>query len=47
MIDGYRYAFIGQSDGSLAAGVGVLIATNTGLWLLCRWMFASGYKLKE
>ncbi|MDP6353420.1 MAG: ABC transporter permease [Alphaproteobacteria bacterium] len=47
MIDGFRYAFIGQADGSLAVGVAVLIVTNAGLWLLCRWMFASGYKLKE
>ena len=46
MIDGFRYGFIGVADGSLAAGVAVMAAVNGGLWALCHWMFASGYKLK-
>lgn len=46
MIDGFRYGFIGHADGNLAAGVGVLVATNAALWLLCWWMFARGYRLK-
>ena len=46
MIDGFRYGFIGHADSSLATGILALLAVNTGLWLLCYWMFASGYKLK-
>ena len=46
MIDGFRYAFIGHAEGSLAIGAVVMVAGNVGLWLLCRWMFQSGYRLK-
>jgi ABC-2 type transport system permease protein len=46
MIDGFRYAFIGHAEGSLAIGAVVMMAGNAGLWLLCRWMFQSGYRLK-
>ncbi len=46
MIDGLRYGFIGQADGSLLAGIAVMAGINAGLWALCTWMFASGYKLK-
>ena len=46
MIDGFRYGFIGHADSSLLIGVAVMAGVNTGLWLLCYWMFASGYKLK-
>ena len=47
MIDGFRYGFIGHADGSLAAGIAVMILLNAGLWGVCHWMFASGYKLKD
>ncbi len=46
MIDGFRYGFIGHADGSLAAGVAVVLAINAGLWVLCHRMLKSGYKLK-
>ncbi|MCH8238006.1 MAG: ABC transporter permease [Proteobacteria bacterium] len=46
MIDGLRYGFIGRADGSLLAGIVVMAGINVGLWALCTWMFASGYKLK-
>ena len=46
MIDGLRYGFIGHADGSLLAGIVVMAGINAGLWALCTWMFASGYKLK-
>jgi ABC-2 type transport system permease protein len=46
MIDGFRYGFIGASDGSRLVGVAVLLGANAGLWALCHWMFKSGYKLK-
>jgi ABC-2 type transport system permease protein len=46
MIDGVRYGFIGQADGSLLAGIVVMAGVNVALWALCTWMFASGYRLK-
>ncbi|HEV7368053.1 ABC transporter permease [Arenibaculum sp.] len=46
MIDGFRYGFIGQSDGTLAVGVAVLAGTNLLLWALLLRMIATGYKLK-
>ncbi len=46
MIDGFRYAFIGAADGSLQAGLAVLIAANAALAWACHRAFATGYKLK-
>jgi len=46
MIDGVRYGFTGHADGSLMAGLVVMVAVNAFLWGLCTWMFATGYKLK-
>jgi ABC-2 type transport system permease protein len=46
MIDGFRYGFIGQADTTPLLGVAVMIAVDSVLWLICHWMFASGYRLK-
>ncbi len=46
MIDGFRYGFIGVADGSLAVGVVMMLAMNLALWLVCRRLVASGYKLR-
>ncbi len=46
MIDGFRYGFIGTADASPVLGLFIMAGINTGLWLLCHWMFKSGYKLK-
>jgi len=46
MIDGFRYGFIGVSDTSPVLGLMVMAAVDLGLWLLCWWMFATGYRLK-
>ena len=46
MIDGFRYGMTGLSEGSLAIGAAVVIVGNAGLWALCHWMFASGYRLR-
>ncbi|MDP6404115.1 MAG: ABC transporter permease [Alphaproteobacteria bacterium] len=46
MIDGFRYGFIGSSDGSVVLGAGVLLAVNVGLCGICYTVFARGYKLK-
>lgn len=47
MIDGFRYALIGVSDGNVALGVSVLTFTNIALWLATLRMFKSGYRLKS
>jgi ABC-2 type transport system permease protein len=46
MIDGFRSAFIGHADGSIAAGIAVMTALNAALLWACHRMIASGYKLK-
>jgi ABC-2 type transport system permease protein len=46
MIDGIRFAFTGHADGSVAAGLAVLLAVNVGLWLLALRLMRRGYKLK-
>lgn len=46
MIDGFRYGFIGQADGSVLAGVMLLVTLNTALTVLAYKMFKSGYKIK-
>ena len=46
MIDGFRYGFIGQSDGTLGIGLAVMVTTNVALWVLVLRMLTTGYKLK-
>ena len=46
-IDGFRYAFIGQSDSSLFVGSVTLIAITLILFFFCYLMFKTGYKLKS
>ena len=46
LISGFRYGFIGQMDGSLAAGVLTTAAMMVILTAVCLWMFATGYRLK-
>lgn len=46
MIDGFRYGFIGHADGSLAAGIAVMIGANLALGLLTWRLVAVGWKLK-
>lgn len=45
-IDGFRYGFIGQTDGTLMTGLAVMVAVNALLWVLVLRMLRSGYKLK-
>lgn len=47
MIDGFRYAMIGNSDVSPLLGVAVLSGANLVLFLLAHRMFASGWRLKS
>ena len=46
MIDGFRYAFINHSDGSIAKGMLVMFVLNASLWLICHRVFKKGYRLK-
>ena len=46
-IDGFRYSFIGKSDGSLIVGATSIIIINSLLIFFCYLMFRSGYKLKS
>ena len=46
-IDGFRYAFLGQSDSPLIKGILVLICINSLLLFSCYLMFKKGYKLKS
>ena len=46
-IDGFRYAFLGQSDSSLFIGSITLIIINFLLFFLCYLMFKTGYKLRS
>jgi len=46
-IDGFRFAFIGQSDSSLARGAIILFTLNICLFFVCYKIFKNGYKLKS
>jgi len=46
LIDGFRYAMIGRSDGDIAIGVAVSFAVTLALGVWVYALFKSGYKLK-
>ncbi len=46
LIDGFRYGFIGQAEGSLVVGVTMTIGLILGTGSACLWMFRIGYKIK-
>ena len=46
LIDGFRYGFTGQADGSLVIGLVVVVGANLTAWTSCLAMFRTGYKLK-
>ena len=46
MIDGFRYGFIGESDGTLMIGLAVMVVANLALWALVLRMLTTGYRLK-
>ncbi|MFC7332509.1 ABC transporter permease [Rhodocista pekingensis] len=45
-IDGFRYGFIGQTDGTLTTGILVLTGANLALLAVALRMLSTGYKLK-
>ena len=47
MIDGFRYCFIGQSDGSITFGAIYLMILSILSWLAAYILFKKGYKIKS
>ena len=47
MIDGFRYSFIGQSDGSLTVGLIYLITLSFIIWMTAYLLYKKGYKIKS
>tara|TARA_Y100000590_G_scaffold375722_1_gene440856 strand:- start:1150 stop:1962 length:813 start_codon:yes stop_codon:yes gene_type:complete len=47
MIDGFRYGFLGVSDGSIKFGLFYLIILSYLLWLVAYILFKKGYKIKS
>jgi len=47
MIDGFRYGFLGVSDGSLKFGMVYLILLSFLIWFVSYILFKKGYKIKS
>ncbi len=47
MIDGFRYATVGYTDGTIATGMVVMTVTNIILWAVTAILFSRGYRLKS
>jgi len=46
MIDGFRYGFLGVSDGSIKFGLFYLIVLSCLIWFASFILFKKGYKIK-
>lgn len=46
VISGFRYGFIGATDGDLTFGALFLLAINVALWAACYWALRTGWRLK-
>ena len=46
MIDGFRFSFIGVSDGSIKIGLMYLTVLSLIIWLITYHLYKKGYKLK-
>ena len=47
MIDGFRFGFLGTSDGSINFGLIYLIILSIIMWLISYYLFKIGYKIKS
>ena len=47
MIDGFRYSFIGNLDGSIKFGIIYLSILAFVLWLISFYLYKKGYKIKS
>ena len=47
MIDGFRYAFISNLDGSIKFGITYLSIISIIVWLIAYFLYKKGYKIKS
>ena len=47
MIDGFRFAFIGNADGSLNFGIPYLFILSIVIWFLAYLLYKKGYKIRS
>ena len=47
MIDGFRYSFIGQADGSIIVGLVYLTILSFVSWFITYLLYKNGYKIKS
>ena len=47
MIDGFRYSFIGKSDGSITTGLIYLSILSFVTWFITYLLYKKGYKIKS
>jgi ABC-2 type transport system permease protein len=47
MIDGFRYSFIGQADGSIIIGLVYLTILSVVSWFITYLLYKNGYKIKS
>ena len=47
MIDGFRYSFIGQADGSITIGLVYLTILSAVSWFITYLLYKNGYKIKS
>jgi ABC-2 type transport system permease protein len=46
MIDGFRYGFLGNSDGSINIGLSYLTILSIVMWYIAFYLYNKGYKIK-
>ena len=47
MIDGFRYGFLGKSDGSINLGLIYLSILSVLIWYVAFFLYKKGYKIKS
>ena len=47
MIDGFRYGFLGKSDGSINIGLIYLSILSILIWYVAFFLYKKGYKIKS
>ena len=47
MIDGFRYGFLGTSDGSVSIGLIYLTILSLIIWFVAFYLYKIGYKIKS
>ncbi len=47
MIDGFRYGFLGASDGSVGFGIIYLTILSFVMWFIAFYLYKKGYKIKS